>query len=268
MAKAMLIDVTKCIGCRACQVACKQWNELPAVKTINWGTYENPPSLSADTWTRIIFKEYGENGTFKWLFRKEQCMHCTNAPCVKVCPSGALQYNGALGCVTYNEHKCTSCGYCVEFCPFHIPHMVPEHSKLLGTGVMGGKCTFCVDRVSNGLEPACAKVCPTGAIKFGERDDLVREGKQRVEILRETCPEANLYGEHEMGGLHQMYVLDEHPEVYDLPVNPEMPAAATAWDIGKWTGVGLGLLAGAGMLGAAMITRARTIAEEKKNGKE
>ena len=278
MAKAMLIDVSKCIGCRACQVACKEWHELPAVETTIQVTYkdgapkdpyENPRDLSADTWTKVIFKEFGENGTLKWLFRKEQCMHCTDAACVKVCPTGALQYHPTLGFVTYNEHKCSSCGYCVEFCPFHIPRMVAEHNKLLGTGIMGGKCDFCFDRVSNGLEPACAKACPTGAIKFGERDDLVIEGKQRVELLKETRPDANFYGENELGGLHQMYVLDERPEVYDLPAKPEMPAAAIAWhDVGKWTGVGLGLLAGAGMLGAALIARAREIAEEKENGKE
>jgi formate dehydrogenase iron-sulfur subunit len=146
--------------------------------------------------------------------------------------------------------------------------MDKESNKLLGTGRMGGKCDFCFDRVSHGLEPACAKACPTGAIKFGERDDLVIEGKQRVMALKETHPDANFYGEHELGGLHMLYVLDERPEVYDLSVEPEMPAAATSLDVEKWTGVGLGLLAGAGMLGAALLARARMIAEEKKNGKE
>jgi hypothetical protein len=134
---------------------------------------------------------------------------------------------------------------------------------------MGGKCDSCADRVSNGLEPACAKACPTGAIKFGERDELVREGEERVGILRGTNPKANLYGKYEMGGLHMMYVLDESPEVYELPPKPEMPIAATAWhDVEKWVGVGLGLLAGAGILGAAMLARARMIIKGKKNGKE
>jgi len=268
MAKAMLIDVSKCIGCRACQVACKQWHELPAEETTNRGTYENPPDLSADTWTKVIFKEYGDNGTLRWLFRKEQCMHCTDPACVNVCPTGALQRHPSLGFIVYNRHRCSGCGYCVEFCPFLIPRMDKESNKLLGSGRMGGKCDFCFDRVSNGLEPACAKACPTGAIKFGERDDLIREGKEKVAELQKTHPNANFYGEHELGGLHMMYVLDEHPEVYDLPADPEMPAAATSLHVEKWTGVGLGLLAGAGMLGAAMLARARMIAEEKKNGKE
>jgi len=138
-----------------------------------------------------------------------------------------------------------------------------DYSKLLGTGLMGGKCDFCFDRVSNGLEPACAKVCPTGAIKFGEWADIVSEGEQRVRLLKETYPDASLYGVNELGGLHMLYVLDERPEVYGLPLDPEMPAAATALNVGEWSGVALAVLAGAGMLGAAMLARARMIEKEK-----
>lgn len=264
MAKAMLNDVNKCIGCRACQVACKEWHDLPAEETTNRGTYENPPDLSADTWTKIIFKEYSNDGTFRWLFRKEQCMHCTDAPCVNVCPSGALQRHPTLGFVTYDRNLCTGCGYCIEFCPFGIPRRDKESNKLLGTGLMGGKCDFCFDRVSNGLEPACAKACPTGAIKFGEWGDLVAEGKQRVEALKENHPDANFYGEHEMEGLHMLYVLDENPEVYDLPADPQTPAALTALNVGEWTGIGLGLLVGGGMLGATILARARMIERKKE----
>lgn len=268
MAKAMLNDVTRCIGCRACQVACKQWHDLPAETTTNRGTYENPPDLSADTWTKIIFKEYGDNGTLRWLFRKHQCLHCTDAACVKVCPTGALTRHPTLGFVVYERHKCSGCNYCVEFCPFDIPRMDRDYSKLLGTGLMGGKCDFCFDRVSNGREPACAKVCPTGAIKFGEWADMVAEGERRVQLLKETHPDANLYGVDELGGLHMLYVLDERPEVYDLPADPEMPAAATALNVGEWSGVVLAVLAGAGMLGAAMLARARMIERRKSEDGE
>jgi len=133
---------------------------------------------------------------------------------------------------------------------------------------MGGKCDFCIDRVSHGLEPACAKACPSGAIKYGEWEDLVAEGKQRVKVLKEKHPDANFYGEHELGGLHMLYVLDERPEVYDLPVDPQMPAAATALNVGEWTGVGLGLLVGAGMLGAVILARARMIEKKKEESAE
>ncbi len=268
MAKAMLNDVTLCIGCRACQIACKQWHDLPAEKTHNMGTFENPPDLSASTWTKIKFEELDDNGTLKWLFSKHQCMHCTEAACVNVCPSGALRRDPYLGFVTYDENRCTGCGYCVEFCPFHIPRMDDHINKLLGTGKMGGKCDFCYDRVSNGLEPACAKVCPTGAIKFGERDDLVIEGRERVAALKASHPDANLYGEHELGGLHMMYVLDRKPEAYDFPDDPQYPAAATALPIEKWAGIGLGLLAGAGILTASVVARARMVQEEQANDKE
>jgi len=268
MAKAMLMDVTRCIGCRACQIACKQWHDLPAVHTTNLGTYENPPDLSADTWTRIEFRELDDHGTLKWLFSKHQCMHCTDAACVNVCPTGALKRDPYFGFVTYKRDKCSGCGYCIEFCPFHIPRKDEHANKLLGTGLMGGKCDFCFDRVSNGVEPACAKACPTGAITFGERDDLIREGRQRVMTLKKNYPDANLYGERELGGLHMLYVFAERPSVYDFPENPEMPAAAISLPIEKWTGVGLGLLAGAGILTASVVARARMIQEEKQNVKE
>jgi len=138
-----------------------------------------------------------------------------------------------------------------------------ESNKLLGTGLMGGKCDFCFDRVSNGLEPACAKACPTGAIKFGEWADMAAEGEQRVQLLKETHPDASLYGVNELEGLHMLYVLDECPEVYDLPADPKMPAAAIALGVGEWTGVVLAVLAGAGMLGAAVLARARIVEKEK-----
>ena len=266
MAKAMLIDVSKCTGCRACQVACKQWNELPAEETTNRGTYENPPDLSYNTWTKVIFKETGSNGTLRWLFRKHQCMHCTDASCVEVCAPKALQRHPTLGFVTYDPSRCSSCGYCVEYCPFHVPRM--RYSLASGMGKMG-KCSFCFDRVSNGYEPACAKACPTGAIEFGERSELITKGKERVEVLRDAHPDVNLYGENEMGGLHMMYVLDERPEVYDLPVDPQMPASAIAHDIIKPVGIGLAIAAGGAMLLNAMIARERIVAEEEgKSAKE
>jgi len=227
MAKAILYDATKCTACRACQVACKQWNELPAEVTINRGTYENPPDLSPHTWIKIKFIELEKEGKLDWLFARQACMHCTNAACVEVCPTGALSYN-ELGFVQYEKDKCCGCGYCAEFCPFGVPRL--ESGKITGVGVMD-KCIFCIDRVTNGLEPACVKTCPTGALTFGDRDDLAAEGRARVEALKaDGFSNAYLYGDEELGGLHVLYVLADRPSVYGLPEEPEFPVLASVRD--------------------------------------
>ena len=228
MAIAMLLDLAKCTACRGCQAACKQWNDLPAVKTTNRGSYQNPADLSYDTYTLIRFKEYERpDGSFAWLFLNQRCLHCTEAVCVDVCPTGALQHN-ELGFVSFDESKCNGCGYCVQFCPFGIPRL-SEVDKT-STQAKSSKCTFCQDRVTNGVEPACAKACPTGAITFGDRDALIAHGKARVEELKaQGRADARLYGERELGGLHQMYVLEERASVYGLPEDPKYPATASLW---------------------------------------
>jgi len=230
MPKAMLVDTSKCIGCRGCQVACKQWNGLPAVPTKQTGTYENPPDLSASTWTRIQFRGYPGG----WLFRKQNCMHCTQASCVSVCPSGAAQHRGEF--VLIDQERCVGCGNCVVACPFGSVHREPPN----GTA---RKCTLCIDRVSNGLTPACAKTCPTGAIQFGERWDLIAAGHRRVATLASNgYPLARLYGETELGGLGQMYVLTQPAPFFGLP---ERPVVATANVLAHWLSgaVATGLIA-------------------------
>jgi len=216
MTKAMLIDLTRCTGCRACQVACKQWNDLPAEYTVCWGCYDNPPDLSPTTWNRIAFYEWEEDGQPKWMFRPVRCFHCTDAPCVAVCPTGALfkDYNGFTA---YDESLCNGCGYCSQACPFNIPRLtdmdtIKGKANVTGKG-KSSKCTFCQDRVHNGLVPACAKTCAPGAIQYGEREDLIAEGKARVaELTTNGHPEANLYGENLLGGLGMMYVLPKSPD--------------------------------------------------------
>jgi len=220
--KAILYDATKCTACRGCQVACKQWNDLHGVKTTNRGTYENPPDLSWDTWIKMEFREVGNNGDLRWLFSRRSCMHCTEAACVEVCPTKAL-YHHELGFVAYDKEKCSGCGYCVEACPFDVPRS--------GSGAITGirtmnKCTLCQDRVTNDLTPACVKTCPTGALQYGDREALLLEGKARVASLG---GDATLYGEEELGGLHVLYVLDDSPEVYGLPLDPKVPATSTVW---------------------------------------
>ncbi len=233
--KAMLIDVTKCVSCWWCYAACKDYNKLP--ETAN-PELEQPPALSSDVWTTLHPVKKGD----QWISRKKACNHCTNAACVEVCPTGALSYNH-MGFVQYDKEKCSGCGYCAEFCPFDVPQM--ENNSLTGVAIMN-KCTFCHDRVTNGEPPACAAACTTGAITYGERTDLMTQSEARVADLRQSNIEASVYGLNEGGGLHVMYVLDDAPEVYDLPADPEVPAASTVRDIFKWVGSGLAIVALAG----------------------
>ena len=214
MPKARLIDVSKCTACRGCQVACKQWNDLEATETRQQGTYQNPPELNGHTWMLLQFRERpGE-----WLFRPQTCMHCTIASCEEACPTGAISHRD--GAVVIDQEWCIGCGYCVQACPFHIPHKDEE------TGT-ARKCTFCIDRTSNGYETACAKTCPTDTIQFGERADLINAAHKRVAFLKANGhPSANLYGEHEFGGLHTLYVLTDRPSVFGLPENPQLASSA------------------------------------------
>jgi len=226
MTKATLLDVSKCTACRACQVACKAWNDLPGETTACQGYYDNPPDLSPETWNRIAFYEVErDGGQVAWLFRPVRCLHCTDASCVSVCPTGAAQHRGEF--VVIDSKWCVGCGYCSTACPFGVPH--------LGYGADKGsahKCWFCYDRVSDGLQPACAKSCPTGAIEFGDRDALIAKAHDRLAVLRgRGFADANLYGENLLGGLHQMYVLTEKPALFGLPEAPQM---ATRTVIGNW----------------------------------
>ena len=147
-----LIDETRCTGCRACQIACKQWNELEAVHTENTGSYENPPEIHFDLYTRIAFREHEEGDSIHWAFTKEQCLHCGDPACVKACPSPGALVKTPEGIVIRNEDKCIGCKYCMMVCPFLVPKWSEERQKI-------SKCHLCYERVVNGLVPACAKTC-------------------------------------------------------------------------------------------------------------
>jgi formate dehydrogenase iron-sulfur subunit len=272
--KAILFDANKCIACRGCQVACKQWNEndedIPTeengVKSSNWGSYENPPDLSPTTWLKMRFTEIEAGGQVRWLFTRQACMHCTDAGCVRVCPNGSL-YHHELGFVAYNKDTCTGCGYCIDACPFSVP----RSTRNIITGIAKmDKCTFCttqgLDRIDAGWEPACVKTCPPKALKYGDRDALVAEGKQRVQTLQaQGWTKANLYGENELGGLHVLYVLDDSPAVYGLPVSPQISAATIAWqDVIQPVGWAVGGLAIIGLGLNWMVARANVKKEAKK----
>jgi formate dehydrogenase iron-sulfur subunit len=267
--KAILFDANKCIACRGCQVACKQWNELKAVKTANRGSYENPPDLSPDTWVTIKFREEVEGDTVRWLFSRRSCMHCTEAACAEVCPSGALFHN-EYGFVAYDKEQCIGCGYCTQYCPFNVPRL--DAGRITGVGKMD-KCTLCTspsrDRLSIGEVPACVTTCPTGALIYGNREELVAEGSRRVSSLRtsnpKSYPQAMLYGETELGGLHVLYVLADSPEVYGLPKEPQFPVSATIQkDVFRpltWIVWGA---AAAGLALNVLVARAREIKERGK----
>lgn len=221
---AKLIDVTRCIGCKACQVACSEWNELRDEVGSNHGTYDNPSDLTADSWTVMRFTEHeNEAGNLEWLIRKDGCMHCVNPGCLAACPSPGAIVQYANGIVDFNQDKCIGCGYCITGCPFNIPRISQKDSKAY-------KCTLCSDRVAVGMEPACVKTCPTGAIMFGTREAMIEQGRSRTAELKSRGYEnAGLYGER---GTHVMYVLHhaDRPSLYaGLPDRPRISPMVRFW---------------------------------------
>ncbi len=225
--KAILYDATKCVGCLQCQVACRAWNKIPPVE-MTPEMYANPPALATNTWVTLnISQGTDAEGKPTRRLSRRSCNHCTDAPCVEVCPAHAV-YRNEFGIVSYNKSQCIGCGYCSQYCPFQAPRL--QASRATGMGKMD-KCTMCttpgLDRLSQGLQPACVEACPVKALIFGNRDDLVVEGKQRVATLRDAHPQATLYGETEMGGLHIMQVLTEPTPAYGLVTSPQFPLVAS-----------------------------------------
>ncbi|HOO45081.1 MAG TPA: 4Fe-4S dicluster domain-containing protein [Deltaproteobacteria bacterium] len=232
-----LIDTTRCTACRGCQVACKQWNELPASKTRNVGSYQNPQDLEWNTWTLIRFQEHQDtDGSFQWLFRKDGCMHCTDAACVRVCPSGALSYT-EFGTVAVDQDRCIGCKACISACPFDIPRYNAETEKIY-------KCDLCLNRLKENQIPACVLSCPTGALSIGKREEMIEKAYKRVE---ELDGKAYVYGDKFVKGTHVIYVLQKDAKVYDeLPVNPRIPASVVLWKnlFKPFTLIGMGAVAG------------------------
>jgi formate dehydrogenase iron-sulfur subunit len=280
-------DTSVCIGCKACEVACKQWNDLPAdgSQFKKGGSYDHTGKLSASTWRHVRFVELlepspqlqaeavaalpaippagelpdlvtmAEGVGSKWLFMSDVCKHCTNAGCLDACPTGAL-IRTEHQTVVLQADVCNGCGYCVPACPFGVVDRDPVDGR-------AGKCTLCYDRLEDGLEPACAKACPTDSIQFGPYDELVEHAERRVAELRRRGVEgAYLYGAADeadndlAGGLGAFFLLTEPPERFGLPAQAESPiqenvVAATV------AAIGAGLLAVAGAAAAFASARKR-----------
>jgi formate dehydrogenase iron-sulfur subunit len=249
-------DTTVCIGCKACEVACKQWNDLPAEggELVAGGSYDHTRALSGNTWRHVRFVEVVEQGELaSWLFMSDVCKHCTNAGCLDACPTGAL-IRTEFGSVVLQPDVCNGCGYCVPACPFGVVDKVVEDGR-------AGKCTLCYDRLEDGLEPACAKACPTDSIQFGPYDELVEVAERRVATLHERGMEgAYLYGagdaegEELAGGLGAFFLLTEPPERYGLPAQADSPIQENVLPA-TIAAVGAGLLAAAGVAASFLWRR-------------
>lgn len=240
-----LYDVSKCTACRGCQVACKDWNQLPAVIEPFRGNYQTHEDTNADTYTIIKFIEHEDDPAkdVTWNFIKYQCMHCLDPACMKVCPQGAISQTN-WGAVIKDYDKCIGCQYCTYACPFEIPKYRKRDDIVT-------KCTLCYDRVEEGLTPACARTCPTGALQFGDRDELLERAQDRVKFLRANgFPNATIYGKLELGGLNKLYVLTDTPDKFDLPVNPKVPGQITFWQ--NWVQPYFGWLIPLALAGSAV----------------
>jgi formate dehydrogenase iron-sulfur subunit len=251
-------DTSVCIGCKACEVACKEWNLIPEDGTVWTGnSYDNTGELSANTWRHVAFVEQekplfadGNGGTgLRWLMESDVCKHCTHAACLDVCPTGSL-FRTEFGTVVVQQDICNGCGYCVPACPFGVldkRHLAPAPDLPAFAKEDGRvwKCTLCYDRLKGGHEPACAKACPTKSIQFGPLDELREHADARLAKLEaEGWNGAQLYGrdpEDGVGGFGAFFLLLDEPEVYGLPPDP----VVTTRDLPEmWTN----MLAAAGAL--------------------
>jgi len=248
-------DTSVCIGCKACEVACKEWNLVPE-SPLEWSgaSYDNTLELGANNWRHVAFVEQpgpaGAQGPaddgMHWLMSSDVCKHCTSAACLEVCPTGAL-FRSEFGTVVVQEDICNGCGYCVPACPFGVIDRREDDGRAF-------KCTLCYDRLKDGMEPACAKACPTDSIQFGEVEELRERAAARVgELRRQQVDQARLYladPEDGIGGAGAFFLLLDEPEVYGLPPDP----VSTTRDLPSlWRSAGLAAAALAAGIAAAFV---------------
>lgn len=238
-------DATLCIGCKACEVACKQWNQLPSDGFHFTGhSYDNTQQLSATTWRHVLFKEKIDEQGPRWLMLSDVCKHCQDAPCQQSCPTGSLIYN-EFGDVYVQPDICNGCGYCITACPFGVLDRSPMDGH-------AHKCTLCYDRQTDGMTPACAKACPTASIQFGPLPELHALAKKRVEDLHQRGnTRAYLYGAEPLGdygALNSFFLLEDPPNEYNLPEQPRQPLHDQGRRYGWSLLTGLALTAAAALI--------------------
>ena len=224
---AKLIDTTTCIGCKACEVACQEWNDQEFTLSGLGGSYQTMPDLAYNFWNLIKFNEEERDGKMSWLMAKYQCMHCVDPGCLRACPAPGAIVILENGTVDFNHQNCIGCGYCITGCPFDVPRLSPKTKKVY-------KCSLCSDRTAVGLEPACIKACPTNCLSFGRREDLLDKAETRVEeLLADGVQNAGVYNPAGVGGTNVIYVLAhaDRPEAYGLPRDPHIP-----WTVWLWKG--------------------------------
>lgn len=230
--KAIYFDSSKCTACKGCQVAYKCWNDLPSPTGTNentfTGSYQNPADIGGDTRLIVTFAEHdGGSKGVKWAFGRRACQHCSDAGCVAVCPAGALYKDEETGFVTVDESKCMGCRRCSSACPYDVPRYHGEMGTI-------NKCTGCIDRIENGMMPACVSTCQPGALQFGDREEMLAMAQERVEWLHEHGYEdAVVYGDSQMDGLHVIQVLKYGVEAHGQVANPEINPVAQLSEIMK-----------------------------------
>lgn len=244
--KGFFTDTTLCIGCKACEVACKQWNQLPDDGLLFTGmSYDNTVALGASTWRHVAFIERPvalstqDAGAFSWLFSSDVCKHCVRAGCLESCPTGAI-IRTEFDSVYVQPDVCNGCGYCVVNCPFGVIDRREDDGR-------AWKCTLCYDRLREDMAPACAKACPTDSIKFGDLEELRETAAARVSRLQEQgMNEAYLYGADAASqpgteGLNAFFLLVDKPEAYNLPPDPVVPTktAKEPWTSFAWAALGM-----------------------------
>ncbi len=258
--KGVLVDLTRCIGCRACQVGCKAWNDNDGQKTATSADFTNPPAINSETYTFVRFIEHGAPGAPAWSFAKTQCMHCVDPACVSACPVSAL-VKTAAGPVTYDASRCMGCRYCMAACPFgSIGYEWGRRAPRVR------KCTFCADRIGEALEPACVKTCPTDALVFGTRAELLDEAARRIREGKGKYVD-HIYGKDEAGGTSWLYISSVPFDTLGFRTNvPKQSLPALTWaSLSKIPIAVGGLVAG---LSAIAAWRNRTAKAKPETGED